>query len=376
MNSSDFILTPWESKGDIDYARLVERFGLNVISDDIRCQVADAAGEDHFLLRRKIFFSHRDLDVILHSYQNGPGFFLYTGRGPSGSTHIGHLIPWMFAQWLQSRFGVTMYFQLTDDEKFYRDSKLSLDDTYNLALQNARDFAALGFDPDRTHILINSQHINTLYPLAAQAAKRINYSNTKASFGFGNATNIGMIFYTALQSAPCFLEKRPVLIPLGVDQDPHFRLTRDIAPVLGYPKPALIHNIMIPSLAGSGRKMSASSKNSAVYTTDTAKQIRQKINKYAYSGGQDSIAKHRQFGGDTQSDVSFLYLWMFFEPNDSKINQIKEEYESGSMLSGELKQILIEAMVAYMERHQNRRESVNIKEFMFDETEYKNKMRR
>ena len=33
-----------------------------------------------------------------------------------------------------------------------------------------------------------------------------------------------MIFYTSLQSAPCFIEDKPVLIPLGVDQDPHFRL--------------------------------------------------------------------------------------------------------------------------------------------------------
>ena len=57
-----------------------------------------------------------------------------------------------------------------------------------------------------------------------------------------------MIFYTSLQSAPCFIEDKPVLIPLGVDQDPHFRLTRDIAPKIGKPKPALIHNIMIPRL--------------------------------------------------------------------------------------------------------------------------------
>ncbi|MXX20923.1 MAG: tryptophan--tRNA ligase [Cenarchaeum sp. SB0661_bin_35] len=372
----DFILTPWESEGDIDYTRLVERFGLNVISNEMRYRVADTAGEDHFLLRRKIFFSHRDLGVILNSHQSGPGFFLYTGRGPSGNTHIGHLIPWVFAQWLQKNFDVTMYFQLTDDEKFYRDAGLSLDDTYNLALQNARDFAALGFDPNKTHILINSRHMGTLYPLAAQAAKKINYSNTKASFGFGNDTNIGMIFYTALQSAPCFLERKPVLIPLGVDQDPHFRLTRDIAPILKYPKPALIHNIMIPSLAGSKNKMSASQKNSAVYTTDTPNQIRKKINKYAYSGGQESVAKHRELGGNTQTDVSFLYLWMFFEPDDVKINNIKKEYESGSMLSGELKQILIEKMTKYMEIHQNRRESVDIGEYIFDEVEYKNKMRR
>lgn len=376
MSKADFVLTPWESRGDIDYDRLIKQFGLNVISDAMRKQVATLAGQDHFMMRRRVFLTHRDLDVILDSYRKGNDFYLYTGRGPSGNTHIGHLIPWVFAQWLQSRFDITMYFQLTDDEKFYRSTKLSLEDTYDLAMQNARDFAALGFDPAKTHILVDTQHIRTLYKLAARAAKKINYSNTKASFGFGNDTNIGMIFYTAMQSAPCFLEKKPVLIPLGVDQDPHFRLTRDIAPVLGYPKPALMHNIMIPALGGSGTKMSASQENSAVYTTDTPAQIRKKINKYAYSGGRDTISDHRKYGGDTKSDVSFLYLWMFFEPDDSKIDNIRGQYESGSLLSGELKQILIDKMTSYMERHQNRRESIDVKEFMFDETEYKNKMRR
>ena len=67
---------------------------------------------------------------------------------------------------------------------------------------------------------------------------------------------------------------------------------------------------------------------------------------------------------------------MFFEPDDSKIDNIRGQYESGSLLSGELKQILIDKMTSYMERHQNRRESIDVKEFMFDETEYKNKMRR
>ena len=372
----DFVLTPWESHGEIDYSRLIESFGISVITDTLRQRLAEAAGQDHFLVRRGVFFSHRDLDKILESHRSGRGFYLYTGRGPSGNTHIGHLLPWVLAQWMQERFGVTMYFQLTDDEKFYRDAALSLPETRRIAYENARDFAALGFDPDLTHIIIDTEHIGTLYPLAAQAAKKINYSNTKASFGFGNDTNIGMIFYTALQSAPCFLEERPVLIPLGVDQDPHFRLTRDIAPALRRPKPALVHNAMLPALGGPGGKMSASVENSAVYTTDTASQIRKKINKYAYSGGRANIEEHRRHGGDSQADVSFMYLKMFFEPDDSRIKKIQEQYESGAMLSGELKQILIERMTDFMERHQSARDSIDVGEFMFDEAEYRDRMRR
>ena len=372
----EFVLTPWESRGRIDYQRLVKMFGLCVIDDTIKERLRQAAAADHFMVRRGIFFAHRDLDMILESHRNGTGFYVYTGRGPSGSTHIGHLVPWVFARWLQERFGVTVYFQLTDDEKFYHNSALSLEDTTRLAEENARDFAALGFDPLKTHILTDIRDVEVLYPLAARVAKRITFSTVKSSFGFGNDTNIGMIFYTAMQSAPCFLEDKPVLIPLGVDQDPHFRLTRDVAPLLGHPKPAIIHNVMTPGLGGYSSKMSAADPNSAIYTTDDTRTICKKINKYAFSGGQADIQAHRSRGGDTDVDVSYQYMRLFFEPDDSKLAHIREEYESGRMLTGELKQLLADRVTAYMETHRARRDSVRLEEFWFDHNEYKSKMRR
>ena len=373
---ADFVLTPWESKGRIDYDRLVEMFGLRVMDDQIREDLRLAAGGEHFMVRRGVFFAHRDLHLILKSHKEGSGFFVYTGRGPSGGTHIGHLVPWVYARWLQERFGVTVYFQLTDDEKFYHNPGLTLADTARLAEENARDFAALGFDPLKTHILTDTRDIGVLYPLAAQVAKRITLSTARASFGFDNHTNIGMIFYTAMQSAPCFLEDKPVLIPLGVDQDPHFRLTRDVAPLIGRHKPALMHNVMTPGLGGSDSKMSAKDSNSAIYTTDSHGTIRKKINKYAFSGGRDDVATHRRLGGDTEVDVSYQYLRMFFEPDDHVLNGIKSEYESGAMLSGELKQLLIERIVRYMEAHHARRDSVRLEEYWFDHDEYYRKMRR
>ena len=257
MSSDKFVVTPWHVEGDIDYEKLIKQFGTQKISNDLLSKLYKITGEDHFMLRRGVFFSHRDLNLILENYEKGKKFFLYTGRGPSGHTHIGHLIPWIFAKWLQDKFNVNMYFQLTDDEKFFAKQNLSLDQTNNFALENALDFIALGFKPDKTKIIINTNNIKTLYPIAAQVAKKINFSNTKAVFGFTNETNIGMIFYTSLQSAPCFIQDEQVLIPLGVDQDPHFRITRDIATKINKTKPALIHNIMIPSLLGPGGKMSA-----------------------------------------------------------------------------------------------------------------------
>ncbi|MDX1596146.1 MAG: tryptophan--tRNA ligase [Nitrosopumilaceae archaeon] len=356
MSADDFIVTPWHVEGEIDYDKLIKQFGTQKLSSEILRKIKKITNEDHFMLRRGIFFSHREMNRILDDYEKGKKFFLYTGRGPSGHTHIGHLVPWVFAKWIQEKFGVNMYFQLTDDEKFFSKPNLTLDQTQQFAYENALDFIALGFNPKNTKIIINTKNIQTLYPLAAEVAKKINFSNTKATFGFTGETNIGMIFYTSLQSAPCFIEDKPVLIPLGVDQDPHFRLTRDIAPKIGKPKPALIHNIMIPSLTGPGGKMSASDENSTIYTTDSPNTVKKKINKYAFSGGQPDIDQHRKMGGNPDIDVSYQYLRIFFEPDDKKLKSIYDDYKSGKMLTGELKAILIEKINSFLKTHQEKRE--------------------
>ena len=209
-----------------------------------------------------------------------------------------------------------------------------------------------------------------LYPIAAEVAKKINFSNIKAVFGFTNDTNIGMIFYTSLQSAPCFIEEKPVLIPLGVDQDPHFRLTRDVAPRIGKPKPALIHNIMMPSLEGPGGKMSASEENTTIYTTDTPEVVKKKINKYAFSGGQPDVAQHRKLGGNPDIDVSYQYLKIFFEPDDMALKKIYDDYKSGKMITGELKAILIEKINDFLKDHQKKREKARkqIDKFLFKDS--------
>ena len=356
MSADEFIVTPWHVEGDIDYDKLIKKFGTEKISSELLDKIKNMTNEDHFMLRRGIFFSHREMNRILEDYEKGNEFFLYTGRGPSGHTHIGHLVPWVFAKWLQDKFDVNLYFQLTDDEKFYSKTNLTLEETKNFAYENALDFIALGFNPEKTKIIINTKNIQTLYPIAAQVAKKINFSNTKATFGFTNETNIGMIFYTSLQSAPCFIEDKPVLIPLGVDQDPHFRLTRDIAQKIGKQKPALIHNIMIPALTGPGGKMSASEEKGTIYTTDTPDIVKKKINKYAFSGGQPDIEQHRKLGGNPDIDVSYQYLRIFFEPDDTKLKKIYEDYKSGKLLSGELKAILIEKINKFLKTHQEKRE--------------------
>ncbi len=354
-------VTPWEVSGKIDYDKLVKQFGTERINDRLLRRIKKRCKELHFMLRRNVFFCHRDMNWILDEYEKGNRFFLYTGRAPSGNIHIGHLLPWVFAKWLQDNFKVDLWFQFPDEEKFLFKEKLTLKDTEKFTNENMLDVIALGFKPSKTKFLIDTKHAGIMYREAVKVAKKITYSTAKASFGFTNNTNIGAIFYTAMQAVPAFLpsvlkgKNIPCLIPLGVDQDTHFRVSRDVMPRLGYYKPAIIHSMFLPSLHGVEGKMSASSEADTIYTTDSSKEVERKIKKYAFSGGKDTVKEHRDKGGNPEIDVSYQYLRMFFEPDDKKLNKIHDDYKSGRLLTSELKEILIDKVNRFLKKHQENR---------------------
>jgi len=237
----EFEVTPYEVKGDINYQKLIKQFGTQPLNGQLLSRLKKHTGNLHFMFARNVFFCHRDLNSLLDQYEKGNKFVLYTGRGPSGNTHLGHLMPWLMTKWFQDKFDVPFYFQLTDDEKFFVKEKLSLEDTQKMALENALDVIALGFKKNKTFLFRDTKAAGTMYPIAAKFAKKITTSTVKASFGFTDSTNIGAIFYTSMQAVPAVMEsvrqnkKVPCLIPLGIDQDPHFRVARDVCPKIGFP---------------------------------------------------------------------------------------------------------------------------------------------
>jgi tryptophanyl-tRNA synthetase len=352
----EFKVTPWEVEGKVDYLKLIKDFGLKLIDDNLIQRIQRITGELNVMLRRRFFFAHRDLDLVLNDYENGKGFFLYTGRGPSGPMHIGHLIPFYFTKWLQDKFNVNVYIEITDDEKFLEKDYLSYEEVQKWAYENVLDIIAVGFDPDKTFIFYDSEYIKNVYPLLIKIAKKINFSLVKAVFGFKESTNIGMIFFPCLQIVPTFFEKRRCLIPAAVDQDPYWRIQRDLAESLGYYKAAMISSKFFPPLTGIEGKMSSSKPETAILLTDDEEKIRKKIFRYAFSGGQPTVELHRKYGGNPEIDVSFQWLYNFFEENDEKIKKIEEDYRSGALLSGELKQILIEKLVDFISKHKEKRE--------------------
>lgn len=377
-----------EVKGKIDYNKLVKEFGSNHIDEDIINQIYElTVGQNrvpclHRFLRRRIFFSHRDLGALLGAVKSGTPMYLYTGRGPSSeSMHLGHLVPFMFTKWLQDAFDVPLVIQMTDDEKFifkgiYDDQKGdNLDSFARLAIENARDIIACGFKREKTFIFSDLDYVGKMYPNIVRIWKAVTTNTVTHIFGFDGSSNIGKIAFPAVQAAPSFASSFPTvlnadrnsshicLIPCAIDQDPYFRMTRDVAHKLVAKnhklggKPALIHSKFFPPLQGATGKMSSSDSNSAIFLTDTPEEIESKIKKHAFSGGQETKEKQQELGADLEVDVSFQWLRFFLE-DDDELNKIAESYESGKgdyWSTGAVKKRLVEVLQGIVKDHQDRR---------------------
>lgn len=151
----------------------------------------------------------------------------------------------------------------------------------------------------------------------------------------------------------------PCLIPCGIDQDPYFRLVRENSHRMRHPvpKPALIHSKFLTALQGAGGKMSSSNPNSAIFMSDTQKQIQKKINSHAFSGGQETLELHRELGGNPDIDVAYQYI-TYFEDDNEKLKTLYDSYKKGELLTGEMKKECIKHLQAYVKGFQERRAKV------------------
>ncbi|CAG7995817.1 unnamed protein product [Penicillium salamii] len=383
-------VNPWSVSGEvgldgkvepINYDKLVNQFGIKIIDDTLLERFERITGhKPHRFLRRQIVFSHRDLEVILNRYEKNEPFFIYTGRGPSSDTmHIGHMVPFVLTKWLSDVFEVPLVVMLTDDEKYLiGKAGREVEEHEYYSRENTKDIIALVFDPDRTFIFSDHAFMGgDFYRNITRVAKRngglllrfrFEYEHWKGNISKATRAltytqvdkwmlRMPKIHFASVQAASSFASsfpfifgsdrlqtsRIPCLIPCAIDQDPYFRLTRDVASQLKYVKPSLIHARFLDALQGPGSKMSASVESSSIFLNDNPKQILKKINEYAFSGGQETLEEHRAKGGDPEVDVSYQYLEFFLE-DDEELEWIREDYKSGKMSTGEIKQKYITFM--------------------------------
>ncbi|MFH0896764.1 MAG: tryptophan--tRNA ligase [Candidatus Bathyarchaeota archaeon] len=356
----EMVVTPWKVTGKIDYDRLIQEFGTQPLTEELLDRIAKRAGYIHPLLKRGHFFSHRDLDVVLDEYDKGNPFVLYTGRGPSGPVHLGHITTWIFTKYLQDAFDVKLYFQMTDDEKFLIHPEHNMERIRNFLEDNILDVIAVGFKQDKTKIITDIRNIDVLYELAIKIARHVNFSTVKAVFGFKESDNIGILFFPAIQAVPAFLESSlrgrnvPCLIPAAIDQDPYWRIARDVAVKLRYYKPAQIHSKFLPGLGKEG-KMSSSLPETCIFTTDSPKVAEKKIMN-AYTGGQATVEEQKKLGGNPDVCPVFLYDYYVLLSTDEEATEMRRRCASGEILCGECKKKLSDKVKTFLVIYQKRRE--------------------
>lgn len=379
--NNDFTVTPYAVEGDIDYDQLLDQFGADPLTGEQKSKFPDPV---HPLVSRDVFYAERDVDPFLDAAIQGDTHSIVTGRGPSGPMHIGHVFPFYFAKYLQDQTGTFVYIPFSDDEKYFLKDR-SLDEISDDTRENILDVLAVGFDPERTRIIVDTADADVVYPLAAAFGKEVTQATVDATYG--DPENIGLSFYPAVQATHLLLPQlvegpHPTLVPIAVDQDPHVRVCRDIAAKQRYDvtKPGALLSKFLPSLEGPG-KMSSSDDAPSILLSDDRETVVEKIHKHAYSGGQTSVDAHRELGGDPEIDVSYQFLYYFFEDDDDRLERLAREYRTGALLSGELKEIAAETIATFLEAHHERRADLGTPEdeltqYRLTEQERQNALRR
>ena len=217
-------IDPWASKGIKNYDEICEKFGLEKIDHT-------TLPEPTHLHRRGIIFAHRDLDSILNARKAGKPFGVLSGLMPSGQMHLGHKMVIDQARWFQDLGGdVTI---AVADLEAHATRGLSLEKCREYAVEEyISNYAGMGLNPDKTSIYFQSERA-IVQKMGFTLGTKTNLSEMEAIYGFTGKTSLAHVQSPLVQAGDIVhpqLEEygglRPIVVPVGMDQDPHIRLTR------------------------------------------------------------------------------------------------------------------------------------------------------
>lgn len=336
-----------------DNKRLVEQFGATRVSELKELP-------DFYTFNNGLMYSHRDFDKYFAALKKGEKCSIVSGFNASAAPHIGHLSVFDTNLFFQKKYGVSVFIPISEDESYVSGKVETQEEGLRNALVLAKAMVAFGFDTGKTKLIVDQLYTD-IYNLAVRFSRGVTLSQIKAVYGYSNDQNIGLHFYPLVQAAHVLLPETlgipNVLVPIGPDEDSHLRTCRDLADKFGYRKPAVLHSAFLPGL--DGEKMSKSRGN-AVFLLDDEKEIKKKITS-AFSGGATSAEEHRKKGGNPDVDMAYFYLKSFFlSAKESK--KVYDEYKSGKLLSGEMKQMLLDHVLKRTEEFKGRYQRVTIKD--------------
>ena len=405
------MITPWEVSGEVDYDRLIQEFGIEPFSS-----VLDQIDEPMHLMKRGIIFGHRDYHRIVRAMNNGERFAVMSGFMPSGLPHFGHKMTMDEIVWHNSMGG--MAFVGIADMEAHAVRRLSWEKTREIGMEYIKAIIALGLDENS---VIYFQSANErVKSLAFELSEEVNWSELKAIYGFDGETTLAKMFVTSVQAGDILLPQiafyggpKPTVVPVGADQDPHIRLTRDLASrvsvfaferiengvrirsrkgreylemlrdldfemkfyeehvdVFAQPEevedrvrelevgiggyafipPSSTYHRFITGLQGG--KMSSSKPESFISLLDSPDEAGRKV-KRALTGGRATAEEQRRLGGQPEKCVIFE-LYTIHLLNDRELEEIERDCREGRLLCGKCKKITVERVENFLKELQER----------------------
>ncbi|MEB2836828.1 MAG: tryptophan--tRNA ligase [Desulfurococcales archaeon] len=354
-------LDPWGTLEVKDYDRLRRVFGIRPFQEVIP-KLREAGFEPSLHMRRGILFGHRDFDkVVLEGLRSGGRVAVLTGFMPSGRFHFGHKLTADQLIYYQRTLGLKVFVAIADAEAFAV-RRIPRREAVRIGVEEyIANLIALGLDPDETEFYFQTNRGAPYYRLIQLASGRVTAAEMEAIYGdlapakvVSALTQVADILHPQLEEYGGYTG---VLVPVGVDQDPHLRLTRDIVDrlsgVVRLTRPASTYHKLIRGLDGG--KMSSSRPDYTIFLTDPPEVARRKLMR-ALTGGRATAEEQRRLGGVPEACTVYdLYLYHLV-PDDEELARIYRDCRSGALLCGECKRMAAERLLEFLEAHQSKLE--------------------
>ena len=351
-------LDPWGTSTIKDYARLQSEFGIEPVAPLL---ARFKKPSPH--LSRGIDFGQRDLGRVLDAVDNNKPYAVMSGIKPDGAFHLGNKMTADDMIYFQSLSKKATVFYAIADVEAYADNGLTFNETAKTAVRNVADILALGLDPDRAVVYKQSEEMRVMR-LSTIFSRGVTNNMLKAIYG---ERQIGLYMSALIQAGdilmpqlPDFGGPKPVLVPVGADQDPHIRLSRDLADRYRsefkfFPPSAIYHRLEF-ALTG-GYKMSKRAPESGFTLDDSSTEASKRI-RAAFTGGRDTVEEQRRLGGRPDICPVFDLYRFHVGKSDEHVDLVHYECAKGIRLCGECKQEAIGLVKTFLDDHHRKRDSL------------------
>jgi len=345
-------LDPWGHMDISDYSKLYELFGIEPIDtviDDLRVK--------HRFFERRVVFGHRDMGKWIKNFYSGEKSIVLTGFMPSGHVHLGHLMVIEELRYFQ-KIGAKVRVVIADAEA-YAVRRLDRDLTIKYGVEYIAHALAWGLDSLETDFYFQTNYSEDYYRLIHFFSRKVSFNEMEAIYGeltpakiVSALTQVADILHSQLKE---FGEYRNIIVPVGADQDPHIRLTRDLADrfsnELGFVRPSSMYHKFITGL--DGNKMSSSRPDYAIFLLDDNDIVAKKI-AMALTGGRATADEQRKLGGEPHKcSIYQLYLY-FLAETDGELRDTYNDCISGKVLCGQCKKRALEKLLILLNEQRSR----------------------